>query len=163
MSEGNNPNFLMQMLPKHILYRFSVGMHTMFITRGFSILSIVELQCCSYRSCHTWLTDGRCSNFVLHDIYTVYVCTMGEWKALRTMISLLFPLLPVGFFMVMANVAAQGLQAPVQWWFPTAYYRTLKIWRIVAGGYTYCKNHWVVTLVADRAEETKVMYILLIA
>ena len=29
--------------------------------------TILELPCCSFRSCHTRLTDGRCSNFILHD------------------------------------------------------------------------------------------------
>ena len=35
--------------------------------RGYSVHTIVELRCCSYRSCLTRLTDGRCSNCILHD------------------------------------------------------------------------------------------------
>ena len=49
-------------------------------SEGFTIL---ELPCCSFRSCHTRLTDGRCSNFILHDLiylwdqlWTYFVLTL---------------------------------------------------------------------------------------
>ena len=39
-----------------------LGGYTIFNLRGFSI---VELHCCSFRSCHTRLTDGKCSNLMI--------------------------------------------------------------------------------------------------
>ena len=42
-------------------------MSNAFNLKGSSIPTILELPCCSFRSCHTRLTDGRCSNFILHD------------------------------------------------------------------------------------------------
>ena len=43
-------------------------------SEGFTIL---ELPCCSFRSCHIRLTDGRCSNFILHDLIYLWdqLCT----------------------------------------------------------------------------------------
>ena len=40
--------------------------HTTSNLKGSSIPTILELPCCSFRSCHTRLTDGRCSNIILH-------------------------------------------------------------------------------------------------
>ena len=41
--------------------------HTTFNLNGSSIPTISEPLCCSFRSCHARLTEGRCSNFILHD------------------------------------------------------------------------------------------------
>ena len=38
-----------------------------FNLKGSSIPIILEQLCCSFRSCHTRLTNGRCSNYILHN------------------------------------------------------------------------------------------------
>ena len=40
-----------------------------FNLKGSSIPTISQLLCCSFRSCHARLTDGRCSSFILHIEY----------------------------------------------------------------------------------------------
>ena len=41
--------------------------HTTFNLKGSSIPTASMLPCCSFGSCHTRLTDGRCSSFILHN------------------------------------------------------------------------------------------------
>ena len=55
---------------------FSVGIT--FNLKGSSISTVVELPCCSFKSFHTRLTDGKCSNFILHD------CGFGLNEPLQT-------------------------------------------------------------------------------
>ena len=40
-----------------------------FKLKGSSIPTVSELLCCSFRSCHARLIDGRCSSFILHIEY----------------------------------------------------------------------------------------------
>ena len=48
-------------------WRRDLSGHTTFNLKGSSIPTVSELPCCSFRSCHTRLTNGRCSNYILHD------------------------------------------------------------------------------------------------